>query len=50
MSLTPVERGVSPTATRRACYLDVDGLALDGDGDGAAGGDFTSRFTIFVVG
>jgi hypothetical protein len=26
--------------------LDVDGLALDGDGDGAPGGNFTSTFTV----
>jgi hypothetical protein len=29
--------------------LDVDGLALDGDGDGSPGGNFTSTFTVIHV-
>jgi hypothetical protein len=28
--------------------LDIDGLALDGDGDGKPGGNFTMTFTVFV--
>jgi hypothetical protein len=29
--------------------LDVDDLALDGDGDGSPGGNFTSTFTVIHV-
>jgi hypothetical protein len=29
--------------------LDVDGLALDGDGNGSPGGNFTSTFTLVLI-
>jgi hypothetical protein len=37
-------RGSGPTPIR-----DLDNLALDGNGDGNGGDDFTSRFTVFFV-
>ena len=38
-TLTVVGDGPNP-------ILDVDGLALDGNGDGTPGGNFTSTFTV----
>jgi hypothetical protein len=39
--VTLVGTGASP-------ILDIDGLALDGNGDGLPGGDFTSTFKVFI--
>ena len=39
--VTLVGTGVSP-------ILDIDGLALDGNGDGLPGGDFTSQFSVGI--
>jgi hypothetical protein len=44
MKVTVQVRGNGDSAIR-----DVDNLLLDGDGDGAEGGDFTSRFEIEYV-
>lgn len=37
------------TGTGNAPVMDVDGNVLDGDGDGTAGGDFTTLFTVASV-
>ena len=38
--------GITLLGTGGAAILDLSGNALDGEGDGAAGGDFTATFSV----
>src|SRR5206468_909228 len=49
VAAAPWTSGASYTVTLRASIVDLSGNALDGDADGAAGGDFVLAFRIVAA-